>query len=61
MTREYIYQLEVEKNVLADAISKTNKKLAIAMLALEAIEDSGRVDIAKKAMEEIKNIDFFTE
>ena len=61
MTREYIFQLENEKNVLADTISKTKKKLAVAMLALEAIDESGRADIAMKAMVEIKNIDFFNE
>tara|TARA_R100000808_G_C2087713_1_gene109264 strand:+ start:507 stop:656 length:150 start_codon:yes stop_codon:yes gene_type:complete len=44
--------------MLADSISKTNKKLIVAMEALEAIEESGRADIAKKAIEEIKNIDF---
>ena len=59
MTREYIFQLETEKNVLADTISKTNKKLVIAMEALEAINESGRTDIAMKAIEEIKNIDYF--
>ena len=61
MEREYIFQLENEKNVLADTISKTKKKLAVAMLALEAIDESGRADIAMKAMVEIKNIDFFDE
>ena len=61
MEREYIFQLENEKNVLADTISKTKKKLAVAMLALEAIDESGRADIAMKAMVEIKNIDFFNE
>ena len=59
MIREYIFQLENEKNVLADAISKTRKKLAVAIEALEAINESGRVDIAMKAMKEIKSIDFF--
>ena len=61
MTREYIFQLETEKNMLADTISKTRKKLIVAMEALEAIHESGRPDIAMKAIEEIKNIDFFNE
>tara|TARA_R100001463_G_scaffold6332_1_gene20840 strand:+ start:3886 stop:4032 length:147 start_codon:yes stop_codon:yes gene_type:complete len=45
--------------MLADSFSKTNKKLIIALEALEAINDSGRTDIALKAIKEIKNIDYF--
>jgi len=59
MSQEYIFQLETEKNMLADSFSKTNKKLIIALEALEAINDSGRTDIALKAIKEIKNIDYF--
>tara|TARA_R100001443_G_C3348822_1_gene176339 strand:+ start:338 stop:487 length:150 start_codon:yes stop_codon:yes gene_type:complete len=44
--------------MLADSISKTNKKLIIAMEALEAIEESGIADIAKAAIKEINNVDF---
>ena len=58
MSQEYIFQLETEKNMLADSISKTNKKLIIAMEALEAIEESGTADIAKAAIKEINNVDF---
>tara|TARA_R100001163_G_C4870259_1_gene72382 strand:- start:137 stop:328 length:192 start_codon:yes stop_codon:yes gene_type:complete len=58
MSQEYIFQLETEKNMLADSISKTNKKLIIAMEALEAIEESGIADIAKAAIKEINNVDF---
>ena len=59
MSQEYIFQLETEKNMLADSISKTNKKLIIAMEALEAIEESGIADIANEAIKEINNVDFF--
>ena len=58
MSQEYIFQLETEKNMLADSISKTNKKLIIAMEALEAIEESGIADIAKAAIKEIINVAF---
>ena len=58
MSQEYIFQLETEKNMLADSISKTNKKLIIAIEALEAIEESGIADIAKAAIKEINNVDF---
>ena len=58
MDQEYILHLETEKNVLNTAVSIMRKKLALALTALEAIDDSERVDIARLALAEIKNIDY---
>ena len=58
MDQEYILRLETEKNVLNTKVNAMRKKLSLALIALEAIEDSNRTDIAKLALIEIKNIDY---
>ena len=58
MDKDYILQLESEKNILNVEVSAIRKKLALALIALEAIEDPNRADIAKLALIEIKNIDY---
>ena len=58
MDQDYILQLESEKNILNVEVSAIRKKLALALIALEAIEDSNRADIAKLALIELKNIDY---
>ena len=58
MDKEYILQLETEKNVLNTEVGVIREKLSLALTALEAIEDSNRPDIARLALLEIKNIDY---
>lgn len=58
MDKDYILQLEVEKNILHSRVGNIEKKLSLALIALEAIEESNRAEIAKIALIEIKNIDY---
>ena len=58
MDQEYVLRLESEKNILYSEVNVMRKKLSLALIALEAIEDSNRADIAKLALIEIKNIDY---
>lgn len=58
MDQDYILQLEGEKNILNSRVDKIGKKLSLALIALEAIEESNRAEIAKIALIEIKNIDY---
>ena len=58
MDQDYILQLEGEKNILNSRVDKIGKKLSLALIALEAIEESNRAEIAKIALSEIKNIDY---
>ena len=58
MDQDYILQLEGEKNILNSRVDKIGKKLSLALIAIEAIEESNRAEIAKIALIEIKNIDY---
>ena len=58
MDQDYILQLEGEKNILNSRVDKIGKKISLALIALEAIEESNRAEIAKIALIEIKNIDY---